>query len=162
MHSTCVRTCGHGRPTAAAPLAAWPARLRLRQVLCLCLNPNPQTLNPKPSAASARFSAYAKREWKYIVRTTHADNPNTKGSSSPEGQMKRTTFEEDVKVTGRPLSMYRMYRMYRTYAGASQVPCLCRRRASVHARLLTRPRGPEARGGALAGRRAISGCDAGG
>ncbi|KXZ44246.1 hypothetical protein GPECTOR_70g476 [Gonium pectorale] len=38
------------------------------------------------------------REWKYITRTTHPDNPNHKGTVSSDGKI-RTTFEEDVKVT---------------------------------------------------------------
>ncbi|EFJ41723.1 hypothetical protein VOLCADRAFT_107562 [Volvox carteri f. nagariensis] len=46
----------------------------------------------------ARFSAYAKREWKYVVRTTHPANPNVKGTVSEDGKV-RTTFEEDVKVS---------------------------------------------------------------
>ncbi|KAG2498112.1 hypothetical protein HYH03_003870 [Edaphochlamys debaryana] len=54
-----------------------------------------------PSAEAvlrARFSAYAKKEWKYVVRTTHPDNTNQRGSVSEDGKV-RTTFEEDVKVT---------------------------------------------------------------
>ncbi|PNW85648.1 hypothetical protein CHLRE_03g196350v5 [Chlamydomonas reinhardtii] len=46
----------------------------------------------------ARFAAYAKKEWKYVVRSTHPDNPNHKGTVSADGKV-RTTFEEDVKVT---------------------------------------------------------------
>lgn len=54
---------------------------------------------PTPEAVlRARFSAYAKKEWKYVVRSTHPDNPNTKGTVSADGKV-RTTFEEDVKVT---------------------------------------------------------------
>ncbi|GLI69777.1 hypothetical protein VaNZ11_014466 [Volvox africanus] len=46
----------------------------------------------------ARFSAYAKKEWKYVVRTTHPANPNIKGTVSEDGKV-RTTFEEDIKVS---------------------------------------------------------------
>ncbi|GLC38899.1 hypothetical protein PLESTB_000459600 [Pleodorina starrii] len=46
----------------------------------------------------ARFSAYAKKEWKYVVRTTHPENPNQRGTVSEDGKI-RTTFEEDIKVT---------------------------------------------------------------
>lgn len=37
------------------------------------------------------------KEWKYVVRSTHPDNPNHKGTVSADGKV-RTTFEEDVKV----------------------------------------------------------------
>lgn len=44
----------------------------------------------------ARFSAYATKEYRYIVRTTHRDNPARSGSS--DGKVS-TSFEQDVKVT---------------------------------------------------------------
>lgn len=46
----------------------------------------------------ARFSAYAKKLPKYILRTTHKQNPSRLGSDSAD-KKKHTTFEEDVRVT---------------------------------------------------------------
>uniref|UniRef100_A0A7S2QSU7 YchJ-like middle NTF2-like domain-containing protein n=1 Tax=Chlamydomonas chlamydogama TaxID=225041 RepID=A0A7S2QSU7_9CHLO len=46
----------------------------------------------------ARFAAYVKRDWKYLVRTTHSKNPARAGSTSQDGKIK-TSFEQDVKVT---------------------------------------------------------------
>jgi uncharacterized protein YchJ len=44
----------------------------------------------------ARFAAYVNKEHKYIVRTTHRDNPARSGST--DGKIS-TSFEQDVKVT---------------------------------------------------------------
>ncbi|KAG1659740.1 hypothetical protein FOA52_006010 [Chlamydomonas sp. UWO 241] len=46
----------------------------------------------------ARFAAYVKRDWKYVVRTTHSAAAARAGSTSADGKIK-TTFEQDVKVT---------------------------------------------------------------
>ncbi|GAX80246.1 hypothetical protein CEUSTIGMA_g7684.t1 [Chlamydomonas eustigma] len=46
----------------------------------------------------ARFSAYVKKDWKYIVLTTHSKNEARRGSTAEGGKI-NSTFEQDVKVS---------------------------------------------------------------
>jgi SEC-C motif-containing protein len=46
----------------------------------------------------ARFSAHIKKDWKYIVRTTHSKNEARRGSTAKGGKI-NSSFEQDVKVS---------------------------------------------------------------
>ncbi|MEW5317155.1 MAG: hypothetical protein WDW38_008482 [Sanguina aurantia] len=77
------------------------ARQRLGNMDC-CKpfhQPNTSVVPATPEASlRARFSAYSKKLHKYILRTTHSQNPSRSGSDSAD-KLKHTTFEEDVKVS---------------------------------------------------------------
>jgi len=55
--------------------------------------PDPVTL------MKSRFSAYAKSKVKYIMETTHPDNPAVGGSKLPESGRVVSTFKQDVTAT---------------------------------------------------------------
>jgi SEC-C motif domain protein len=56
-------------------------------------------LEPTPEAVMrARFSAYRKGLVRYIMQTTHPDNPATQGSKTPDGKQS-STFEQDIRAT---------------------------------------------------------------
>lgn len=89
------------RETACTPqTVAWHASACMQACEASVHTPRRKTpLSGRSAFLHSRFSAYARKEWKYIVRTTHPDNANTKGSSAEGGKV-RTTFEEDIKVAG--------------------------------------------------------------
>ncbi len=62
----------------------------------------PRVMKRSRQSVTSSASAHPLRlqEWKYVVRSTHPDNPNTKGTVSADGKV-RTAFEEDVKVRAR-------------------------------------------------------------
>ena len=54
---------------------------------------------PSPEAVlRARFSAFSKKDVKYIKNTTHPLNPARQGSTSEDGKVK-TSFERDIQVS---------------------------------------------------------------
>eukprot|EP00798_Chlamydomonas_sp_ICE-L_P008151 gene8151-1404_t len=70
---------------------------------CPCGSDKP-FVNEKLKAKSAddvlkaRFTAYCKGNWKYIVRTTHPASASHKGSVSEDGNVKRS-YKDDIKAT---------------------------------------------------------------